>query len=216
MFVIDRKRTGTSELPAEEILLAGSTGNLYTIVIDKRPTCDCPHALKGNECKHIVYVLHRVLKAPPHLSYQRAFLSGELREVFDNAPPLPGNKAEEGEVEQSGRKEIEGDCPICCEEFSGGDKASVTWCQSSCGNNMHKACFDQWARQKRAIGGPITCPFCRAPWKSGEVNNGVIDTSRAVNEDGYVNVASQLGLSGLRGEYACRFSYVEMRTIPVG
>lgn len=40
----------------------------------------------------------------------------------------------------------------------------LVWCKSSCGNNVHKQCFDKWAAAKRAGGQPITCVFCRAPW----------------------------------------------------
>lgn len=56
MFVLDRNRTGTIEEPEETIVMAGTTGNIYTVVIGKVPSCSCPHARKGNHCKHIVYV----------------------------------------------------------------------------------------------------------------------------------------------------------------
>ena len=93
MFVIDRTRGGTQETPEETIDLAGTTGNVYSITICQLPSCTCPDSLKGNQCKHIVYVylshphgfefvadgvwkvLHNVFKAPEHLQYQLAFLS---------------------------------------------------------------------------------------------------------------------------------------------
>lgn len=36
--------------------MTGATGNIYTVHIDKRPDCICPHAQKGNQCNHILYV----------------------------------------------------------------------------------------------------------------------------------------------------------------
>jgi len=54
--VLDRERCGTDELPEEKIVMAGSTGNVYTQKIGLVPSCDCPHAKKGNQCKHIIYV----------------------------------------------------------------------------------------------------------------------------------------------------------------
>jgi hypothetical protein len=54
--VINRERCGTDELPEEKVTIAGSTGNLYTVNIGLVPKCDCPHAKKGNQCKHIIYV----------------------------------------------------------------------------------------------------------------------------------------------------------------
>lgn len=56
MFVVDRTRTGTDEVPEERVDIAGTTGNIYTITIGKEPSCTCPDARKGNQCKHIVYV----------------------------------------------------------------------------------------------------------------------------------------------------------------
>lgn len=56
MFVIDRTRGGTDELPEETIDMAGTTGNIYNITIGQVPSCTCPDHQKGNQCKHIVYV----------------------------------------------------------------------------------------------------------------------------------------------------------------
>jgi len=58
MFLIDRNRTmsadGTHE--EEELDIAGSTGNVYKVTVGKIPDCTCPDAVKGNQCKHIIYV----------------------------------------------------------------------------------------------------------------------------------------------------------------
>ena len=92
MFVIDRASSGTDGVPEQTIELAGTTGNIYSITINKVPNCTCPDSRKGNQCKHIIYVsltvgkdssfksdpakvLHNVLKAPAQLQYQLAFLS---------------------------------------------------------------------------------------------------------------------------------------------
>lgn len=56
MFVIDRSRGGTPEIPEEKIDLAGTTGNVYSITICQLPSCTCPDSRKGKQCKHIVYV----------------------------------------------------------------------------------------------------------------------------------------------------------------
>ena len=201
MFVLTRNRdTSDPTKPSEVIELAGSTGNVYTITISHQPTCNCPYAKKGNECKHVVYILSRVLKAPAHLAYQRAFLTSELNEIFEKAPALPGEKAEEGEVKDHGRKEVDGECPICCVDFADTEGEGVVWCKSGCGNNLHSACFQRWAVQKRQSGGHVTCPFCRGPWESEgqEAGKGVVDKTQGTLKEGYVNVADQLGLSGLR------------------
>lgn len=177
--------------------MAGSTGNIYHITIDKVPSCDCPHARKGNQCKHIVYVLSRVLRVPADLEYQLAFVTSELRDIFAKAPPLPSQAADDSEKDGK-RKPLEGECPICADDFEPeNSREAVVYCKAACGNNIHKSCFDRWAATKR--GARVTCPFCRTPWESGDEGDiKKVATNGRVNADGYVNVASQLGLSGRR------------------
>ena len=197
MFVLDRQRDFTNpQEPKETVSLAGTTGNVYTITIDKLPSCDCPHALKGNQCKHIVYVLARVLRVPAELEYQLAFISTELQEIFARAPPLPSEQADKSKKDGN-RKPLEGECPICCVDFDPDDKQEeVVYCKAACGNNVHKGCFEQWAATKK--GQKVPCPFCRTPWEGDEETLKKIASTGPVNGEGYVNVASQLGLSGMR------------------
>jgi hypothetical protein len=58
MFLIDRTRQTSADKTHEEETfdLAGITGNVYRVTISKIPSCTCPDAAKGNQCKHIVYV----------------------------------------------------------------------------------------------------------------------------------------------------------------
>ncbi|KAJ9660275.1 hypothetical protein H2201_007021 [Coniosporium apollinis] len=192
MFVIDRRRGGTEECPTETVKMVGSTGNVYTVTINKLPSCNCPHALKRFQCKHIVYVMNRVLHAPPNLEYQLALLRSELREIFAKAPPIPSADAA---TESSNRKPLEDDCPICCMEFEP-EKEKIVYCKAACGNNIHEVCFSQWKASKN--GGAVTCPFCRTPWQGEDVSVQSVAEKGEVNYEGYVNVAEQLGLSGAR------------------
>ncbi|EME38825.1 hypothetical protein DOTSEDRAFT_57162 [Dothistroma septosporum NZE10] len=203
MFVVDRQRHEATEgralaHPTEIVRLAGTTGNIYTVTIDKLPSCDCPYARKGNQCKHIVYVLARVLRAPAHLEYQLAFISPELRELFEKAPPMPSETADDS-AKDGNRKKLT-DCPICCEDFEpdNGDE-KVVYCRAACGNNIHEECFMQWVATKG--GSNATCPFCRTFWDFGGGDEAIkmVAQSGTINAEGYVNVASQLGLSGYFG-----------------
>ncbi|KAL1296827.1 hypothetical protein AAFC00_004452 [Neodothiora populina] len=209
MYIVDRKRYtsmlhcphNTPDCPEETVDLAGTTGNVYTVTITHVPRCTCPNFQKGNsQCKHILYVLVKVLKAPVHLQYQLAFLTSELREIFGHAGPMPTETASASDTDGK-RKPIEGDCPICVEEIdsSGGGEA-IIWCRAACGNNLHKSCFEQWAASRRGHGDKITCPYCRTVW-AGSIDAQAVknlDKSGAVNEDGYVNIAAQLGITGRR------------------
>jgi hypothetical protein len=189
-------------LPGEKVIVAGSTGNVYTVTIGLVPSCDCPHAKKGNQCKHIIYVMLRVLKAREDIAYQLALISSELRDTIKHAPPIPGVETDgkddmDKNDEDGNRKAIEGDCPICYDEL--GDKDTIVYCKASCGNNVHEDCMQKWLAISK---GKATCPYCRAKWDADsgyEGKLGSVDTKGLQrNEDGYVNVADQLGLSGER------------------
>lgn len=54
--VMGRERCGSEHTPEEKVSIAGTTGNLYTVHVKLEPSCDCPHANQGNQCKHIIFV----------------------------------------------------------------------------------------------------------------------------------------------------------------
>lgn len=154
MFILSRLRStehdchaNLTDCPCESLQVAGSKGSVYSVRISHLTTCTCPSATglfvkRGGErpqCKHVIYVLHHVLKAPEHLKYQKAFLSSELKELFAAAPPLPAQVAQ-ADPKDGKRKAIEGDCPVC---FTALEDEPVTWCRSSCGNNIHTVSFGQ-------------------------------------------------------------------------
>lgn len=56
MFVISRRRSTNGHITEENVDIVGTTGNIYTVTISYEPSCTCPDAMKGNQCKHIIYV----------------------------------------------------------------------------------------------------------------------------------------------------------------
>ncbi|KAG5297614.1 RING finger domain-containing protein [Histoplasma ohiense] len=193
LFVVDRKRDGTEDVPMEKVQIVGTTGNLYEVVIGLVPWCTCPDSQKGNQCKHIIYVLHNVLKVTGYLEYQLAFLSSELREIFANAPINTHDDATK-ENESGKRRPIQGDCPICFMEFEP-ETEEIVWCKAACGNNIHKACFGRWAATQQSNG--VRCVICRSAWEVDAPMQQLL-ANGIVNDEGYVNVADQFGLSGER------------------
>ncbi|TQN66683.1 E3 ubiquitin-protein ligase Zswim2, partial [Colletotrichum shisoi] len=197
-YVLERRRCGTDYAPEEEVELTGSTGNVYTVHIGQVPSCSCPHSLKGNQCKHWLYVMSRVLRAKYEHTYQLALVPSELREIFANAPPI--DAPADGSQDKN-RKPIDGDCPICFCEFEAESKETIVWCRAACGQNIHKECFETWAATKRrggGGGGDVTCPFCRSVWQGDEKMVKDIKKGGKVTREGYVNVADQLGISTQR------------------
>jgi len=212
MFVLDRKRDAVTILPtssspsllvpSEDITVAGSTGNIYTVTISSIPSCTCPDARKGNQCKHIIYSLVQVLKAPPELQYQLSFLPSELEDIFAKAPlPSETLSADDKDADHpSNRKPVEdADCPICfCNMSKEEDETgALVWCKAVCGNNVHKACFAQW--DKAQAGELVRCVFCRTPWQKEDVADLKGLRAKAIKSvDGYENVGAELGLNRYR------------------
>jgi hypothetical protein len=197
MIVLGRRRSTTqSGAPAEDIDVVGSTGNIYTVHIGHEPSCTCPDSIKGNECKHKVYALNTVLKAPAALVYQLAFLRPELEQIFANAPPIPTDVAEGGDDDAKGnRKPTDGECPICYMDLEP-ERNKLVWCKSQCGHSLHKTCFDQWAASQR--GKEVRCVYCRTPWQAESGDLEAVKKAGEMGDDGYVNVAEQFGISRAR------------------
>ncbi|KAJ4263592.1 hypothetical protein NW762_006413 [Fusarium torreyae] len=205
-YVLNRVRGGTQHCPEEDVEMTGSTGNIYTVHIGKQPRCTCPHNEKGHQCKHILYVMKQVLNAPFDLVYQLALLSTELQSIFAAAPPISAP----GDGESDKRKPIEGDCPICYCELDDKKQELIVWCAAACGQNIHEECFKMWARTK---GGNVTCPMCRSVWKGDENLVARVQKDKGDMEEGYVNVADQLGISRERDEssYSSWYGYHQRR-----
>ncbi|EJD41248.1 hypothetical protein AURDEDRAFT_106240 [Auricularia subglabra TFB-10046 SS5] len=213
-YMVERRRSG--EESREEFKVLGSTGNVYTVVIDKLPSCDCPDACKGNHCKHILFIMLKVLCLPQssNLYYQKALLSSELAAIFDAAPSAPTSatsdrlraayeqvtgKAPKATIEDEapasqGRIEEGDDCAICYEAMDAKKLNLLTFCDL-CHKPVHKDCFSQWARTGRTL----TCVYCRAPWTSATGGaSGSGSSSRATISEGYLNLAGAAGVSGVR------------------
>ncbi|TGZ80362.1 hypothetical protein EX30DRAFT_396370 [Ascodesmis nigricans] len=191
MFVLDRARKN-GELK-EVFKMAGTTGNLYTITICDIPRCDCPDGIKTGTCKHILYIMLKVLRAPDNLVYQAGLLTSELHTIFSRAPTPPTT------APRSNRKPLTDSlCPICYDDFKNNEP--TVYCQTQCGTNIHSACFKQWQATCHAQGKSTTCVMCRKPWKAdpGRVKEILRNGQVRVGEEGYMNVGEELGLSGER------------------
>lgn len=70
--------------PLVNFTVLGSTGNVYTVTLSKVPTCNCPDAIKGNLCKHLLFVMIKVVGLPSthQLVYQSAYLTEELDQIL--------------------------------------------------------------------------------------------------------------------------------------
>ena len=57
--------------------------------------------------------------------------------------------------------------------------------------------YQQWAKSQS--GKEVRCVYCRTPWQGDEeAIKRIVNGKGNVNEEGYMNVAGELGLSGAR------------------
>jgi hypothetical protein len=205
---------------ARRYAVLGSTGNVYNVTISQLPTCTCPDCARGKLCKHIIFVLARVLQVPQNspLIYQSALLQSELKEIFEKAP-APANVQASSAVLSAYKKAVigsqddqtgeeqekstavnekvpEGECPICFESLQSTEQLDSC---ATCHNYIHKDCLRKWL----AAASHPTCCYCRSAWCSfgatpGSSQDHVGGAGGVAREEGYVNLATQQGLSGRR------------------
>ncbi len=153
----------------------GTTDNAYDVVIEGDTAsntvyCSCPdHSQRGNFCKHLIFIMIRVLGIPSHdihTDYEDCFDTSDLtieacRRFFATREDALKMIAKEEEK----RKPIEDDdeCPICYEGFKETAKEPTVWCKAACGKSTHTSCFLRWSRANGR--NAVTCVYCRAPWK---------------------------------------------------
>ena len=204
--------------PSITLSVLGSTGNVYDVVMAKVPCCSCPDAAKGNLCKHLLFVMLKVVGLRPNdpLVYQSAYLTEELekintklqarlqllgRDVMANetvkkvhSDMKKGVKDEE-DSKAVARKDVDGvDCPICFESL-GPNLSSLTYCKGTCGTNFHRECIQMWTRS--ASTNP-TCPACRQPWVDVETGGRKRAAKSPNQSEGYDNLGSLQGQSPVR------------------
>lgn len=161
----------------------GSTGNVYTVTINSNPSCSCPdHQTRHNRCKHIYFILLRVMKVPASKEEQTKFTNNELLNMFQNIPQITNNlvvgdryKKNYQSFKQNGSKKYDKDnkdnkdnkvdqkpiddcCPICLDDLEADDK--LDYCKYSCGKSIHDKCFKMWSMSQAGA----KCVFCREPW----------------------------------------------------
>jgi len=188
MYLVSQKRDETAELERRYTVMEVNSQDARTalleVVIGYVPSCTCPHRSGGiGQCKHILFVLHKVLKVPLESKFltQTCFLSRELQQIFEDAPEdrsLQNLWEEDLPIERQRRfltaaadfapglndwqtqfpsvkKEPQSECSMCREHF-GPDEVTAS-CTAKCGGAMHPSCMQLWTKN---LGASTSCPVC--------------------------------------------------------
>lgn len=179
--------------------ILGATGNVYIVNVSTTPACTCPD--RATPCKHILFVLIKVLGVPlddpclrkrtlrpnqltrllanPSSIYSLAGPS--LRERFHQAFFL---QRELGGAAHTPRPTIEEGavCPICLEEMGKTGERLVAC--GTCRNSLHEQCLMTWKRTQRRRS--FSCVICRSRWKDRANQEKYLNLAAYVSEDNHM------------------------------
>lgn len=156
-------------------------GALSKVIIGTECSCSCPVGVKGDVCKHHMFIMLRALgrREDDVLTWQGGLLQGELRELFTERPRPRSNggktAASKVATADSNAKRclvVKGDtCPVCFLPVVKGGVQPLEWCRAYCGQNVHAECMQQKAdfhasAQCRVEYGTndLPCPYCDKGW----------------------------------------------------
>lgn len=148
----------------KEYVIMGSTGNVYTVVIQEKPTCTCPdHKSRHNRCKHIYFVLIKIMGVTD--IDKPIYTKNDLSNMFKNIPNSTElfrvsvdlkNKYDRLVHSPTGiSKDIDDNCPICMDELNNGE--DLITCKAHCGRHVHKECFNMYSKGNKNT----KCIYCR-------------------------------------------------------
>lgn len=157
-----------------EYAVMGSTGNVYIVKIKAVPTCTCPDFMtRHRRCKHIYFVLIRVMGVQEGKTDTEKYIGGELLTMFDKIPHVTNHLLANGKYrdaylknkdriipkkkEARDKRDTDDLCPICLDDLENGEP--LDHCKYSCGKPIHAECFQMLAKSRGA-----KCPFCRQSW----------------------------------------------------
>ncbi|KAK2023062.1 SAP domain-containing protein [Colletotrichum zoysiae] len=168
MYII-KQRDNYDGSPGFTVSIHGTSSDTYQVTIGNETSCDCTSMTfrpKSN-CKHIIYVLTHVLRAPAELLPQRTLFTEELTKLLDRAPKVRFTAAEvstDPSMSDGVPKPKDGKCcPVCYKDIG----ETQTVCCGKCGNHTHSSCFDVYAQE--VSGWAVECAVCQGTWSPAAV-----------------------------------------------
>lgn len=150
--------------------ITGSTGNIYDVTMTTYPSCTCPdHTTRHKRCKHIYFVMRRIMKCSDEDIDDEKYTDDELKEMFNQIPKKIEYTLSNDKIEKYKKlknktgttvtaRDTDDICPICMDELTNGEE--LDYCKYSCGKNVHKACYELINKVSKKN----TCVFCFQSW----------------------------------------------------
>ncbi|KAI3533744.1 SAP domain-containing protein [Colletotrichum filicis] len=151
------------------ISIRGAGPDTYEVTIGAKTSCTCSSIMfrPRSNCKHIIYVLTHVFRAPAELLPQRTLFSEEIERLIERAPKVRFTAAEASQYPSMSdgiaKSKDDKSCPVCFKDIG----EAETVCCTKCGNHTHSSCFDVYTHQQ--TGWALTCAVCQAGWSNSVV-----------------------------------------------
>ncbi|KAK1729117.1 hypothetical protein CaCOL14_007833 [Colletotrichum acutatum] len=151
------------------ISIRGTGPDTYEVTIGAKTSCTCSSIMfrPRSNCKHIIYVLTHVFRAPAELLPQRTLFSEEIERLIERAPKVRFTAAEASQYPSMSdgiaKSKDDKSCPVCFKDIG----EAETVCCTKCGNHTHSSCFDVYTHQQ--TGWALTCAVCQAGWSKSVV-----------------------------------------------
>jgi len=176
IYVMNVEQIDETQFNFEVMGASGATPYIVSIEKYSFIECSCPDHTHSNKlCKHLLFVLIRVLKESMESIYKSYFLKKifvTTKQTFENCKTFYITKDsfilldKDDLVSGVPQRPIEDTdcCPICFEDFNVSLKEPIVFCKASCGKSVHKQCFIKWKSRDASSGGSGSCVYCRAKW----------------------------------------------------
>ncbi|XP_060168779.1 uncharacterized protein LOC132599423 [Lycium barbarum] len=179
----------------------GATCNVYTVTLSTTPSCSCPD--RSTPCKHILFVLIRVLgvSIDDTCLYRRSLRPCQLQRLLNlpiSTEALATQKVREmfhqlfsQQPQRTSPVTIKVEngtsCPVCLEEMNEEEKIAAC---VTCRNPIHEECIMAWKRSSRRRS--ISCVLCRARWRDLRAE---LEGDKYLNLSPYIisNVENEIG-----------------------
>jgi hypothetical protein len=165
--------------------LCGTTGNVYIVTINNSPVCTCPdHTQRKNRCKHIFFILIRIMKVGMEKEDKLEYEDTDLKEMFQNMPThmtdiKSGAKADSNLLSRYSNLQVRSNkdgtvkrqritddtrCPVCLDLLCETKKDPTSHCNYGCGTVVHNECAKIYNEHRRKTGYSAICFVCQKKW----------------------------------------------------
>jgi len=167
----------TENTVSKKFTVLGTTGSVYSVTISQKCVCTCfDFKRRKTRCKHIYFILTRVMKVPQENEDIDEFTPEQVTRMFTSMQDIAASVYINDDLKRKYNIQCELNmrekktvlmkneefCPICLDYLNGDEP--IDYCKYACGNPVHLACFEMWIKGSKCKKERATCVLCRSKW----------------------------------------------------